>query len=236
MSTTRPLPKTVLQRMFLKTLHEHKNRNGKYTANSSGVDNILASTLPNHFGLGRLTEEEVALARRGVFELERDGYLVEDPTQQSDNFKVLSDKGLSLVEQELEDMRISSVDIGSLLTNEILLHKVRDDFIAGEYETAIIKAFKMVEEGVRKKAGLGPNDHGRDLLTKAFNSKNAILKHPEAKTPAEAESLFFLMVGGYGWYRNPASHRTVQYANDQQAAQILGFANLLLDMNDQCSV
>jgi hypothetical protein len=38
-----------------------------------------------------------------------------------------------------------------------------------------------------------------------------------------------------GWFKNPSSHRSVGYSDAQQAAHILAFANLLLDLADQCA-
>jgi len=148
----------------------------------------------------------------------------------------LTAEGREQARKSEQDMKLLSVDLQSLLSRDDLRSKVREDFYSGEFESAVIKAFKMVEEAVRRRAGLTPNEHGRDLFARAFSKSSPILKHPEAQTQGELESLFFLMAGAYGWFRNPPSHRTVTYADPQQAAQVLAFANLLLDMIDQCSV
>jgi uncharacterized protein (TIGR02391 family) len=127
-----------------------------------------------------------------------------------------------------------TIDIGELLSNVELLSKVRDDFYANEFESAILKAFKMIEESIRLKTGQ-PTAYGLDLIKIAFVPANAILKHSGAQTSAETEALFALFRGAFGWFRNPASHRTVTYADAHQAAQVLVFANLLLGMIDECT-
>ena len=88
---------------------------------------------------------------------------------------------------------------------------------------------------VRKKAGQPASAIGVNLMTTVFKPGASMLKHPEAQVPSEEESLFYLMRGAIGWFKNPSSHRTVGYDDDHQAAHILGFANLLLDLLDQCS-
>jgi hypothetical protein len=36
------------------------------------------------------------------------------------------------------------------------------------------------------------------------------------------------------WFKNPSSHRTVGYDDTEEVAHIIAFANLLLNMVDQC--
>lgn len=235
MPVTRPLTRQVLGRLFLKTLHEHKRPGGRHNHEAWNTPWIVERKIAADFGLGQLTQEEIALAYNAVADLERGGFIMQDPSQSSPEFKALTEKGKQHVEQSLDSMRLSMIDLDELLSREELRSKVRDDFISGEHESAVMKAFKMVEEAVRAKAGLTPNEHGRDLFARAFGGRTPLLAHPDAQTASETESLFFLFTGAYGWFRNPASHRSVTYANDQQAAHILAFANLLLDMIDQCT-
>jgi uncharacterized protein (TIGR02391 family) len=134
----------------------------------------------------------------------------------------------------LADMKLPSVDIEKVLSREDLLDRVRGDYYSGEYETAIIKAFKQVEEAVRAKAKQPPGVTGHDLMVAAFAPGRRVLKSPEAKTASEEQALFLLFDGANGWFRNPPAHRTVGYQDPYEAAQILALANLLLDMVDKC--
>ena len=182
-----------------------------------------------------LSDKEYEEAIRGVYELERDDYIQQDPTQSSDSFKILTERGLREVENELADMKLPSLNIDELISRDDLRNRVRDDYIAGDYESAIFKAFRLLEESVRKKAGQPASAIGVNLITTVFKPGASLLKHPEAQVASEEESLFYLMRGAIGWFKNPSSHRTVGYDDDHQAAHILGFANLLLDLLDQCS-
>lgn len=75
---------------------------------------------------------------------------------------------------------------------------------------------------------------GADLMTMAFRPNGGILKHPNAQTPAEVEAFHYLMRGAIMWFKNPSSHQTVGYDDPVEVAHVLGFANLLLEMLEQC--
>jgi uncharacterized protein (TIGR02391 family) len=228
---TRPVPKERLKKMFLKMLWEHKRPGGKYGAQSGyswSIDTILADTLPFHFQLNNLdpnllgkkwalTKEEMRNARLGVEELQRSGFICEDPEQDGRNVKDLTDKGRAVAENEPDDMVLASVDIEALLSNANLLDRVRDDYLNGNYDTAIKNAFQLVEEAVRAKAGQSPAVVGHDLMVNAFAPGRAVLTHPDAQAPAEHHALFFLFDGSNGWFRNPTHHRTVGYSDPQES-------------------
>ncbi len=244
---TRPLTKEMLKKMFLKALWEATRPNGKLSGSSHGVDGILhryTSSLAWLFQLPNLnksvrsdwslTEEEWRLALQGVEELQRDSFIMNDPDQGSANFKILTDKGLAIAEQDVADIKLPSVDIENVLSRADLLNRVRNDFLDGDYDSAIFKAFKQVEEAVRAKAKQAPGVVGHNLMAAAFAPNGGVLKSPEAKTLDEEKALFFLFAGASGWFRNPTAHRTVGYQDPHDAAQILALANLLLDMLDKC--
>lgn len=234
MSVPRPLPKKLLKKMFLKVLHEHYRSGGRYTEHGRAYTGIIRDEIPEFFEIGRLSDDEYAEGLRAVYELERDGYIMQDPRQSSDQFKVLTDRGRQVIEQSLEDMDLPSVDIDELLTRDDLRAKVHDDYLSGDYETAIFKAFKLLEETVRSKAKQSASILGADLMSRAFSPTRGSLKHPEAQTPGELEGFHHLMRGAILWFKNPSSHRTVGYDDPEEVAQVLVFANLLLDLVDQC--
>ncbi len=234
MAISRPLNKQILQKMYLKMLHEHKRPGGNYTSNSWGYDSILRTTMLHHFKISELTPDELTTARRGIYELERDGYIMQDPTQSADVFKILTEKGRRVVELSLEEMKLTSIDIDQLLSRDELRDIVRNDFIGGDFESAIFKAFRLLEERVRAKAREPASSIGVNLMTAVFRPNGGVLRHPQALVDSEKEALHGLMRGAIGWFKNPSSHRTVGYSNDQQAAHVFAFANLLLDLTDEC--
>ena len=174
------------------------------------------------------------MSYRAAFELERDGYIMQNYTQSSPSFKVLTKRGKELVVNEISDMKLSSIDIDQLIANQDLIRKIHDDFIESDYETAISKAFRQVEENVRKKSELGADIIGAELMSRAFRPSNGILKYSLAKTEGEEEAFHLLMRSAIMMFKNPSSHRTVGYNNENEAAHVIGFADLLLSMLYKC--
>jgi uncharacterized protein (TIGR02391 family) len=228
---SRPLTKELLKKLFLKTRYEI--RPGGKLAGHGWPNGAVISYIPTVFpGLGKLTPEEQALAARGAQELEWDGYLLKDPTQQNSEFMVISDTGLKAVIEELDKMQLPSIDIDKLLSHGELRRKIRDDYVSGDYEGAVFKAFKLLEEAVRAKAKEPATSLGVNLMTAAFGNTGK-LTHPGAAVAGEKEALHHMMRGAIGWFKNPISHRTVIRDDPQHVAHILAFANVLLDLLDQ---
>jgi uncharacterized protein (TIGR02391 family) len=217
--------------MFLKTLAEigpGKRLSGR--SNSyGGVIQVIAEL----FGIDPLSREEMAFANRAVYELERDGFIWQE-FGQSETFKVLSDLGKKVVQDDLANMELASIDIDQFLSRDDLRSRVRDDFNSGDYETAVFKAFRHLEESVRAKAGEPASSVGVSLMSAAFSPATGKLKHPGAAVTQEQDGLHQLMRGAVAWFKNPSSHRTVVRDDAQEAAHVLAFANLLLDLVDQC--
>lgn len=237
MMTSRPLPKELLKRMFLKVLHEHHRPRGRYNGHSWDSRGIARQTIAEYFELEpALSQDEQDEALRGVFELERDGFIEQDPTQGSSSFKRLSAKGRQFVDQDLEHMHLPAVDIDTLLSRPDLLSRVRDDYLMSDYEGAIFKAFRLLEERVRQRAMRPAASVGAALMTEAFRPGTGALQHPGAATDGEAEGLHHLMRGAIMWFKNPVSHRTVEHDDAAAAAQVLAFANVLLDLVDVSTV
>lgn len=188
--------------------------------------------MPEFFKIGPILGQELLDAHRAVYELERDGFIQTDPGQDS-SFKLLTERGRAVVRDNLENMRLPATDIDQLLSDEDLKALVRDDFLSGDYATAIFKAFRMLEERTRALAGEPAGSVGVVLMTSAFR-QGGILRHPDAQLAAEEDGLHQLMRGAMAWFKNPTSHRTVGYSDEQQAAHTLAFANLLLDLLGQC--
>ena len=122
---------------------------------------------------------------------------------------------------------------GNLLP-EGLLHptiaqKVWSLFLRGDYDIAVLQAFKEVEVAVRKAGGYADTDLGVDLMRKAFGDKGPLtdLKQP----PAEREARAHLFAGAIGAYKNPGSHRDVD-PTAEEAAEVIIFASHLLRIVD----
>lgn len=108
-----------------------------------------------------------------------------------------------------------------------LLGSTRTNFALGDYETASFAAMKAVEVEVRRVAGLPNETLGVPLMRKAFHPENGALRDPQAEG-GERQATADLFAGAIGAYKNPASHRTVQFDDAVEAAEIIQLADLLL--------
>lgn len=108
-----------------------------------------------------------------------------------------------------------------------LLAPARFNFAVGEYETACFAALKAVEVEVRRAAGLANDSIGVHLMRRAFNSKDGVLTDIGAEG-GERDATANLFAGAIGAYKNPASHRTVQFDDAIEAAEVVQLADLLL--------
>jgi len=220
------LSKPEIKKMFLRVLYEIQY--GKMKGYSSGTDSIVPSWINEYFKI-KMNEEEIQLAQEAIQDLKTSGIIVKDATQHGEVFQVLTQKGKSLVEKS-HDPDVHALRLEEVLRNRGLLGVSLDSFNEGDYEIAIFKAFRFVEEQVRAKSGLNAGDIGVDLMTKAFNPAKGILVVPTCAVPAEQEGIMSLFRGAISEFKNPSSHRTVDYNNRIVAIQIIAFAEILLDI------
>ncbi len=79
---------------------------------------------------------------------------------------------------------------------------------SGEFESAVLKAFKTVETRIRKWTDSHADDIGVALIRQAFHPENGPLT--DLTLPkAEREALCQYIAGAFGYYKNPCSHRDV---------------------------
>lgn len=102
------------------------------------------------------------------------------------------------------------------------LSAARSNFALGDYETASFAAMKAVEVEVRRVAGLPNELLGVALMRKAFSPKDGALRDTGAEA-GEQQATADLFAGAIGAYKNPASHRTVQFDDPVEAAEVLQF-------------
>ncbi|MFJ9821063.1 TIGR02391 family protein [Streptomyces sp. NPDC101151] len=102
---------------------------------------------------------------------------------------------------------------------------VRTNFALGDYETACFATMKAVEVAVRDASGLDNSLVGVKLMRAAFQPhQNGKAGGPLADAEAEGgeqEAASALFAGAMGAYKNPASHRTVNFDDPIEAAEII---------------
>lgn len=109
---------------------------------------------------------------------------------------------------------------------------VGTSFAAGEYDIAVLKAFRAVEVEMRARVPSIETNSARDLVRKALRKDGGPLVHPEHDAGTQ-DAVADLFAGAMGYFRNAASHKRVVYDNPAEAAEAIGLASLLLRVLDR---
>lgn len=112
----------------------------------------------------------------------------------------------------------------------IIAQKVWSIFLQGDYDAAVLLAFKQIEVAVRKAGNYAAADIGVPLMRKAFHVDDGNLTNP-SQQPAEKQARSDLFAGAIGSYKNPSSHREVEITAEEAAEAII-FASHLLRIVD----
>lgn len=109
---------------------------------------------------------------------------------------------------------------------EPLEQKVRPQFLLGDFELAAFAAMREVEIAVREQGGLGAELVGVALMQNAFRDGGP-LNDPDVH-PAESIAQMNLYAGAMGLFKNPSSHRRVDFQDPVEASEVILLADLLL--------
>lgn len=109
---------------------------------------------------------------------------------------------------------------------EALEQKVRPQFLLGDFELAAFAAMREVEISVREQAGLGTDLLGVALMQNAFRDGGPL--HAPDIHAAESVAQMNLFAGAMGLFKNPPSHRRVDYQDPVEASEVILLADLLL--------
>lgn len=135
------------------------------------------------------------------------------------------------------DLGLARLHAAQRLEVEILpdLEKAKRQFLQGDYEEAVFASFRAVEERVRQRADMSAGDLGVKLMRQAFRPEGGPLSDPNAEA-GEREAISSLFAGAIGAFKNPSSHRTVDYDDPTLAAEAVLLADLLLRLLDRLPV
>ena len=100
------------------------------------------------------------------------------------------------------------------------LRKVRTQFLLGEYELAAFAAMREVEIRVRELAKADNSLIGVKLMRQAFKPEGGRLAHPELDA-GEQVGMMELFAGAIGTFKNPPSHRQVDYEDPTEASEVV---------------
>ena len=101
----------------------------------------------------------------------------------------------------------------------------------GDYEIAAFAALRDVEIRVRHLAGAGDSAIGVKLMRRAFGEGGPLRK--DDRGPGESVATMELFAGAIGMFKNPSSHRAVDYTDPTQAAEVILLADLLMRLLDE---
>jgi uncharacterized protein (TIGR02391 family) len=108
---------------------------------------------------------------------------------------------------------------------------VKSQFLLGEYELGAFAAMREVEIRVRELSGAGSSLVGVKLMREAFRDGGK-LANPVLDA-GERVGLMEIFAGAIGTFKNPPSHRQVDYANPTEASEVVLLADLLMRLLDR---
>jgi uncharacterized protein (TIGR02391 family) len=147
----------------------------------------------------------------------------------------VTSRGKQLAEKpEMVKYIRSNLIIPDLLDPQ-LKQKVMSLFIRGDYDTAVFQAFKEVEIRVRTAASLPLELVGVPLMRTAFDPDSGVLTDMN-RPKAEREATAHLFAGAIGLFKNPSSHREIDWNNPGECVELIYLANYLLRIIQKYSI
>lgn len=163
--------------------------------------------------------------------LVRTRLLVPDPRFPSGGVYKLGQKAREALEKPRERRSLGTWRLNKEALHRRLQQDVWGSYERAEYATAVLLAMKSVEVAVREAAGLGAGDIGTHLMRAAFNSENGPLTDQSAEK-GERQARSDLFAGAIGSYKNPSSHRDVDFGDPDEVGEVIMLANQLLRIVD----
>lgn len=108
------------------------------------------------------------------------------------------------------------------------LRKVQSQFLIGEYELAAFAAMREVEITVRSITNASSSDIGVRLMRNAFGDNGSLTDG--SLDGGEKSGIRELFSGAIATFKNPSSHRQVDYTNPMKSMEVILFANLLMSI------
>lgn len=111
------------------------------------------------------------------------------------------------------------------------LKSVRSQFLIGEYELAAFAAMREVEIRVRELIGASNSLLGVTLMRQAFGDGGKL--SDSGLEGGERHGIRELFSGAIATFKNPSSHRQVNYEDPTEASEVVLFADLLMRLLDR---
>ena len=165
--------------------------------------------------------------------LERDGLIAPRPGDSSGLSYFITRAGARLAAGDVSWREIRAArHLPRGLLHPTIERVVRPEFVRGDYEIAVFKAFRAVEIAVREAAGLTDSDLGQDLMRTAFNRDGGPLTD-ESIERGEQDGMSHLFAGAIQLFKNPGSHRYVRTDDPAAVMEEIMLASRLLRIVDE---
>jgi uncharacterized protein (TIGR02391 family) len=181
------------------------------------------------FGTARDPDINLALSEAWSW-LMTHGLVVRDSSQSSTDAYRISRLGREALQYGVA--RLAAGERLGVALHPRLAERIQQQFLLGEFELAVFAAMKEVEVRVRELASESSSLLGTKLMQKAFAPESGALTDPEVD-PGERVATMELFKGAIGVFKNPSSHRPVDYDDPTLASEVVLFADLLLRMLDR---
>lgn len=112
------------------------------------------------------------------------------------------------------------------------LAEARSQFRAGKSEIAVFAAMRQVEVRLRELSGAGNDMIGVPLARYALRPDGGPLADDRLEA-GERQAISHLFAGALGAFKNPTSHRVVDFDDPAVAADIILLADLLMRLLDE---
>ena len=163
--------------------------------------------------------------------MQREVWIANEPSQSSPNWFFVTRRGWSVLDDPAGLARAQADARLRVDLHPRLAARVRSQFLLGEFEAAAFLSMREVEIGVREQANAAAADIGVALMKSAFGNDGP-LTDPSAE-PGEQQARMALYWGAIGMFKNPSSHRQVDFDDPVIASEVILLADLLLRLLDQ---
>jgi len=221
-------PEEVGKYLLIYLKHSVETNQGRNKVHISHLINPSAPDFQSYAGNNN-NEPAMRILAEAWGWLEIEGYLAPDPQNSDNSWRFITRKGMEV--NSVEDFKTFSN--ARLLPRDaldpILVSNAYGLFARGEYEKAVFEAYKAVEVKVREASKLLATDIGVSLARKAFDPKTGPLTD-QTSDDGEKQAYSALFAGVLGTFKNPSSHRYVNYNSPSTAAGLILFANSLIQI------
>jgi uncharacterized protein (TIGR02391 family) len=178
------------------------------------------------------TDWDAAQAYEEAFDwLAYNGLVTRDATQSGPDWFVITDRGRGVAESDTGLSRLRADQRLNVDLHPLIAERVRSQYLLGEWEAAALLAMREVEIRVRKFAGASDAEIGVALMKEAFK-KGGPLSDPSLEA-GEQQATMALFWGAIGVFKNPSSHRQVDFEDPTLASEVVLLADLLLRVLDR---